>query len=161
MSKSSTGVVTFEGLEYLGRIPFRDATSSLEIEIKQCDIDNAVCGNPQECVLRRCLGSLFQIVVVGKTVVHIVMNGMSIRYSPSGGLKRAIDHFDRTKGKGKNGQGIWLLKPGKYTLTPPVEKRGSRPNRQHLYGGNGGKAQSLKSIMAAPTRCILQRKKAA
>lgn len=147
--KETGGIVK---LGELGEFPFDDAKKSLVIEVTQEDISKGKCSSPGACVMARAinrnLGSLFQHVVVGKTVIHIVMNGRSVRFGVKGKMGRAIHHFDKF--------GVWLLEPGKLTLFPPSksQKRGGRPNRHGLYGGKGGKAQGRSTILAAPTRLI-------
>jgi hypothetical protein len=154
-------------LNGFGRIPFMDAEADQLIEIRKADIAKAVCKDPTQCVVaqaaRRSFGSSIRGVVVGKTVFFIVHKGIdgkhyAIRYNPDSRLKRAIDRFDKTKGQGENGQGVWTLPLGTYILKVPSETnaRGGRANRRHLYNdGTSGKGQSkLKCVMSAPTRTI-------
>lgn len=156
-----TGYVELEGI---GRIPFQDARQSLEFTVRKSDIILGQCSDPQQCVLakagRRAFGSLFENIVVGKTVIHIIQNGRSTRFGITGELRKAVDHFDKTRGQGPNGQGVWLLEPGTYHLHPPAPSaaKGGRPNRRDKHGGKGGTAQGMKRIMAAPTRIIGARK---
>lgn len=147
-----TGEIGFVELRGIGRIPFVDAKGPLEFEVIEDDIKAGVCKNPEACIfaqsLWRRLGSLFEHVVVGNTRVHIIQNGRSTRFGLGGKLGRAVKHFDKT--------GAWKLAPGKYTLTPlpKRERRGERENRRKLHGGKGGKQQTLKNKMQAPTRII-------
>jgi hypothetical protein len=163
MNKS--GFVVFASLPHLGEVPFRDAEDDLTIEIRQSDVDNAKCGDPNNCVLaqafRRVLGGLLQAVIVGKSVVHVLINGQSIRYGLSGKLMKAVHAFDLSKDA--NGKGQWSIPLGEYVIGPLPKSglRGGRECRKGRYGGKGGRAQGLSNIMFVPSRVILARKKVA
>lgn len=127
------------------RIPFKDAEQEVTLTCLQEDIDNAVCGDPLNCVFARMFKRAFpwlKEVRVGKTCIHIVMGIgdtlYSMRYDIKGKLAQAIDKFDRSKG-------LRGFKAGDtFTLHPPTpsDRRNARPGRTwNRQGGRGTQKQ--------------------
>ncbi len=109
-----------------------DAKRPLVFTITPEDVESAVCGDPENCVIARacthCLGDLFESIQVGASITKVVRSdGMKVRYKTPAFLRRALIVFDTT--------GVWDLPPGEYRLAPPkpsssVEANAKR-NRLH------------------------------
>jgi hypothetical protein len=160
----SQGFVTFASLPHLGMVPFTDANETFDLVITEDDVKDALCGDVQKCVLanacHRNFGAFFEYVIVGKTVMHVVINGVSKRFALGKKLEKAVTDFDKSK-DGK-GNGKWNIPLGTYTIgpLPPSGRRLGRPNRHAQGPHNGGKKQGLSQIAFAPSRVILNRKAA-
>lgn len=150
-----SGMVELKGH---GLIPYTDATRPITFTIKKSDIEAGKCGDPSACVLAvsfdRQLGGLYDHIIVGKTVLHMIKDGKSKRFWIEGALRSAINTFDKTKGKAKNGEGFWTLPPGEYVLGVVPDKVAKRVCRKDQFGGKGGRKQGLSNVMSAPTRVI-------
>lgn len=150
------------------RIPFEDATQEVTLVCTKADIDDAVCGDPFNCVMarmyRRAFGPTCTEVRVGKTCMHVVLGTgarqFSMRFDVKGKLAKAIHQFDISKGA----SGFTVGE--KFTLFPPTpsDRRNARPDRPWNREGGKGKQKQLTERRAPihPTRdifCFIPQKK--
>jgi hypothetical protein len=142
------------------RIPFEDATESVTLKCTEKDIQNAVCGDPFNCVMarmfRRQFGPMCTEVRTGKTCMHVIMGKgdrmHSMRFDVKGKLRKAIDQFDRSRG------GSGFTAGQEYTVHPPTpsDRRNARPGRPWNRKGGKGTQKQLKERIAPirPTRNV-------
>lgn len=136
------------------------ANSPLVLEITQTDIDKAVCGSREECVVAQAIKRQIPFATgwrVGSniTIVYCEATKEIIRYGTSSELMKAIPKFDKPPY-------VWNLKPGFYRLTPlPAAYRVG--TRWAWYKGSGGKASKFKGPKEPATRsgtyCSIRRKR--
>lgn len=125
------------------------SNSPLILEITQADIDQAVCGSKEECVVAQSIKRQVAFASgwrVGSniTIVYCEQTKEIIRYGTSSELMKAIPKFDKPPY-------VWNLKPGFYRLTPlPAAYRVG--TRWAWYKGSGGKASKFKGPKEPATR---------
>lgn len=138
------------------------SNSPLVLEITQSDIDKAVCGSREECVVAQAIKRQMHFSTGWKvgsniTIIYCESTKEIIRYGTSSELMKAIPQYDRPPY-------IWNLKPGIYRLLPlPAAYRVG--TRWAWYKGTGGKASKFKGPKEPATRsgtyCSVKRRKAA
>lgn len=134
-----------------------DATKPIWLEITEENVADAVCGDPEQCVIAQAFrshcGDLFETIEVGATVTKVVRrDGVKVRYRTGALLRSALLHFDRT--------GQWDLPPGDYRLAPPHRsmRLENQPNNLHKMTqkqkNSPKKGRKKRKKVAPPTRRI-------
>jgi len=122
----------------------RDSTSPLRFTITKKHAKDAVCRDPQKCVVavavREALPDHVSEIHVGSKITKVVdTHGLVIRYGTPQKLAKALRWFDTS--------GLWDLPEGDYHLNPPSadkrlgawkalkRKKGKKPTAKKRKGG--------------------------